>query len=59
MGRYILNDNEYSVTQDDERIYFTNISKKLNKVHFSFSKDPEKNKKAKEGMEIFWTEVYS
>jgi hypothetical protein len=58
MGKYILNEKEYEVTQDKERIYFKEISERKNKVHFSFSKDPEKNKEARTGMEIFWSEVY-
>jgi hypothetical protein len=58
MGKYLLNDKEFNVTQDTERIYFTEKSDRKNKVHFSFSKNPEKNRIAKEGMEIFWTEVY-
>jgi hypothetical protein len=58
MAKYFLNGKEYHVTQDTERIYFTEMSDRKNKVHFSFSKDPEKNKIAKEGMEIFWTELY-
>lgn len=58
MGKYFLNDKEYDVTQDSGKIYFTEVSDRKNKVHFSFSKDPEKNRIAKEGLEIFWTELY-
>jgi hypothetical protein len=59
MGVYFLNNRKYKVTQDDDKIYFHEVSERKNKVHFSFSKDPKKHETAKEGMEIFWTELYS
>jgi hypothetical protein len=59
MANYFLNEKVYNVTQDSKRIYFIEKSDRKNKVHFSFSKDPEKNKLAMDALERFWSEVYS
>jgi hypothetical protein len=58
MGKYFLNSKEYKVTQDTERIYFTEMSDRKNKVHFSFSKDTLKHNEAMESLRTFFTELY-
>ncbi|MEH7249219.1 hypothetical protein V7114_20880 [Neobacillus niacini] len=55
----VLNDRVYEVTEDKEKVTFTDKSNESLKIDFSFSKDPEKNKIAKEGLTIFFTEVFS
>lgn len=55
----VFNDRVYEVTEDEERVIFTDTSNQSLKINFSFSKDPEKNKIAKEGLTIFFTEVFS
>jgi hypothetical protein len=54
-----FNDRFYEVTEDEEKVIFTDTSDQSLKIDFSFSKDPEKNKIAKEGLTIFFTEVFS
>lgn len=50
---------EYSISETEDKTIFREISNTREvKVNFSFSKDPEKNKKAEEGLRIFWTEVF-
>lgn len=55
----VFNDRVYEVTEDKEKVTFTDRSNESLKIDFSFSKDPEKNKIAKEGLTIFFTEVFS
>ena len=54
-----FNDRVYDVTEDEEKVIFTDTSNQSLKIDFSFSKDPQKNKIAKEGLTIFFTEVFS
>jgi hypothetical protein len=54
-----FNDRVYEVTEDKEKVTFTDKSNASLKIDFSFSKDPDKNKIAKEGLTIFFTEVFS
>jgi hypothetical protein len=54
-----FNDRVYEVTEDEEKVIFTDTSNQSLKIDFSFSKDPQKNKIAKEGLTIFFTEVFS
>lgn len=49
----------YERTEDDKRIYFKEISDRKVKANFSFSKDAEKNKRANDGLKMFWTSIYS
>jgi hypothetical protein len=55
----LLNDRVYQVTEDKEKVILTDTSSQSIKIDFTFSKDPEKNKIAKEGLTIFFTEVFS
>jgi hypothetical protein len=55
----VFNDRVYEVTEDEEKVIFTDTSNQSLRINFSFSKDPEKNKIAKEGLTIFFTEVFS
>jgi hypothetical protein len=60
MGKQLeFNDRVYEVTEDEEKVIFTDTSNQSLRINFSFSKDPEKNKIAKEGLTIFFTEVFS
>lgn len=54
-----LNNCEFEVTEDNDRIYFKEISNRKNKAHFSFSKNSEDNAEAKFGLRTFFTEVFS
>lgn len=47
------------VTDEKDKVKFTDISNDKVKVHFSFSKDPNKNKIALDGLKQFWAEVYN
>ena len=61
MERRVLefDDRLYHVTENEEKVIFRDQSKEKIKIHFSFSKDPSDNKKAKDGLTIFFTEVFS
>ena len=54
-----LNDRTYTVIEDEEKVTFKDKSNQQIKVNFSFSKNPEKNKLAKDGLTIFFTEIFS
>ena len=58
MGNIVLGEREYSVTDQEDKIVFKDLSNRKIKINFSFSKDKEANRKAEEGLRIFWTEVY-
>lgn len=47
----------YEVTETDMTYEFKETSDRQFKVHFSFSKDKERNKIAEEGLRIFWSSV--
>lgn len=54
----VFNNREYQVTEDTEKVIFKDKSNEPFKVNFSFSKDPIKNKIARDGLTIFFTEVF-
>lgn len=54
-----LNNIIYKVTEDDDRIYYTEVSDRKNKAHFTLSKNKQDNEKAEYGLRVFWTEVFS
>ncbi|MEY2196879.1 hypothetical protein AB7942_29840 [Neobacillus sp. BF23-41] len=54
----VFNNREYHVTEDTEKVIFKDNSNRPVKVNFSFSKDTNKNKIAKDGLTIFFTEVF-
>ncbi|WP_342432628.1 hypothetical protein [Neobacillus sp. FSL H8-0543] len=58
-NQLLFNDRVYEVTEDEEKVIFTDTSNEKLKINFSFSKDPVKNKIAKEGLTIFFTELFS
>jgi hypothetical protein len=53
-----INKIQFEVTEDEERIYFKEISDRKNKAHFSFTKNDDKNKTAEDGLRIFFTELF-
>jgi hypothetical protein len=55
----MFNNRPYQVTEDTEKVTFKDQSNQGIKVNFSFSKNPIKNKIAKDGLTIFFTEVFS
>jgi hypothetical protein len=58
MKQLVFDNRLYQVTENTDKIIFRDQSNEKIKINFSFSKDPEKNKKAKEGLTIFFTEVF-
>lgn len=50
---------QFKVKEDEDKIYFTEVSNRKNKAHFTFSKNKEDNQLAEYGLKTFWTEVYS
>ncbi|MDF0728920.1 hypothetical protein PY093_20110 [Cytobacillus sp. S13-E01] len=58
MGRLIFGEREYTVTNEEDKVVFKDISSKGVRVDFSFSKDKVRNKLAMDGLKQFWTEVY-
>jgi hypothetical protein len=59
MGEITFNDRKYKVTEQSDKVIFKDTSNQGIKVNFSFSKDKNKNKIAKDGLTIFFTEVFS
>jgi hypothetical protein len=59
LKQLLFNNKQYQVTEDTEKVTFKDQSKQQIKVNFSFSKNPDKNKIAKDGLTIFFTEVFS
>jgi hypothetical protein len=59
MKQLLFNNKQYQVTEDIDKVTFKDQSKQQIKVNFSFSKNPDKNKIAKDGLTIFFTEVFS
>jgi hypothetical protein len=58
IGKLQLGDKEYSVHDEHDKIVFKDNSSEGVKVDFSFSKDKQKNKLAKDGWRKFWSELY-
>jgi hypothetical protein len=54
-----FNGEKFEVTEDDKQIHYKEISDRMNKAHFSFSKDPKENAEAIHGLRIFFTELFS
>lgn len=59
MKKLIFDEREYEVTENEDEYILRDISNEPFKFHMRFSKDQEKNKIAKEGLTIFFTEVFS
>jgi hypothetical protein len=59
MGEITFNNRKYKVTEQPDKIIFKDKSNHEIKVNFSFSKDKTKNKIAKDGLTIFFTEVFN
>jgi hypothetical protein len=59
MKQLLFNNKQYQVTEDIDKVTFKDQSKQQIKINFSFSKNPDKNKIAKDGLTIFFTEVFS
>jgi hypothetical protein len=59
MKQLLFNNRKYQVTEDTDKVTFKDKSNQQIKVNFSFSKNPDKNKIAKDGLTIFFTEVFS
>ncbi len=58
--RLVKIDNcEFEVTEDEDRVYFTEISDRIGKVHFTFSKNKKDNEEAEYGLRVFFTELFS
>lgn len=55
----VLGDIKYLHKADDEKDYLIDHSNNEVKINMSFSKNPEKNKKAKDGLKAFFKELYS
>jgi hypothetical protein len=55
----ILGKTKYLYKADAEKVYLIDNSNNKIKINFSFSKNPEDNKKAKDGLIAFFTELYS
>jgi hypothetical protein len=55
----ILDDKKYLYKEDKDRCYFIDNSNNGVKIDISFSKNPDKNKKAKDGLKSFFSELYS
>ncbi|MBT2736188.1 hypothetical protein [Bacillus sp. ISL-7] len=58
MKQLVFNNREYHVTEQIDKVIFKDKSNQPFKVNFSFSKDPIKNKIAKDGLTIFFTEIF-
>jgi hypothetical protein len=59
MKHLLFNNREYEVTEDRDTVAFKDQSNQQVKINFSFSKNPNKNKIANDGLTIFFTEVFS
>ncbi|MDQ0975919.1 hypothetical protein QFZ31_005797 [Neobacillus niacini] len=55
----VFNNKEYEVTEEIGKVSFKDKSNQSVKINFSFSKNPDKNKLAKDGLTMFFTEVFS
>ncbi|TWE06372.1 hypothetical protein FB550_102394 [Neobacillus bataviensis] len=58
MKKLLFDNREYQVTEDIDKVMFKDLSERKIKINFSFSKDPNKNKIAKDGLTIFFTELF-
>jgi hypothetical protein len=58
MKKLLLDNREYHVTEQEDKVIFQDKSNQPFKVNFSFSKDPKKNKIARDGLTIFFTELF-
>lgn len=55
----IIGECKFRITEDENEIFFEEISDRKNKVHFSMSKNKRDNEEAEYGLKVFWTEVFS
>lgn len=58
MKQLVFNNRDNEVTENEKEVILTDKSNQPFKVNFSFSKNPDKNKIAKESLTIFFTEVF-
>lgn len=58
-GEVILGETRYIYKSDEDKDYLVDNSNNRIRINLSFSKNPEKNKKAKDGLKVFFTELYS
>ncbi|MBT2721624.1 hypothetical protein [Bacillus sp. ISL-46] len=58
MKQLVFNNRDYEVTENENEVLLTDISNNPIKFDISFSKDPKKNKIAKDGLTIFFTELF-
>lgn len=59
MEEVILGETRYIFKSDGDKDYLIDNSNSSIRINISFSKNQEKNKKAKEGLKAFFTELYS
>jgi hypothetical protein len=57
--KFLFNGKNYELEEDSEEFILIDKSDDKIKVDISFSKDPIKNKIAKDGLTIFFTEIFS
>jgi hypothetical protein len=58
-GLVKLKGETFEVNEDENKIYFKEISDRKIKAHFAINKDKEKNKLAEYGLRVFFTELFS
>jgi hypothetical protein len=58
MSRVTINNIPFEVTEDENKIFYRDVSESKNKAHFSFSKNEEENKEAELGLKIFFSELF-
>ncbi|ESU33279.1 hypothetical protein G3A_07100 [Bacillus sp. 17376] len=53
-----INNTPFEVTEDENKIFYKDVSESKNKSHFSFIKNEEDNKEAGLGLKIFFSELF-
>jgi hypothetical protein len=53
-----INNKPFEVIEDENKIFYKDISEAKNRAHFSFSKNEEDNKEAELGLKIFFSELF-
>jgi hypothetical protein len=59
LGEVFLGDTKYIYKSDEKKDYLIDNSNNKIKINISFSKNSENNKKAKDGLKAFFSELYS
>lgn len=58
-GEIIIGKTKYTHVVKNDKDYLIDISNKPIKINFRFTRDSEKNEKAKNGLKTFFTEILS